>query len=131
MEDGYIKTTYYASMFQLETERLHLAVWDNEGFYLNAWTAYNSIPMVDIIDGKMEHTVNCYNYDENFQPFKHIVTVSMQVQLAEIWDFFLMFTDWKTSSIQNMDKPDEEISSYLDISMESEQAIWNSTSSKV
>ena len=52
-----ISTVYVASLFQLETERLHCEVWDSEGFYLNQFMSYNSIPLIDIVDGPMQHTV--------------------------------------------------------------------------
>ena len=86
-------------MFQLESERLHVEVWDNENWCLNAWTAYNSIPFVDIVDGKMEHEIKCYPYDEHFKPGKLVATVNLMVKLSEIWDFNLEFMDWKTSSL--------------------------------
>jgi hypothetical protein len=52
-----IQTVYTASYFQLESERLHIELWDSEGFYLNQFMAYNSIPLIDIVDGPMQHTV--------------------------------------------------------------------------
>ena len=51
--DNVIQTIYMASYFQLESERLHIEVWDKEGFYLNKFLAYNSIPLMDIVDGPM------------------------------------------------------------------------------
>ena len=53
--DRVIETNYTASYFQLETERLHVEVWDAEGFYMNKFMAYNSIPLIEIIDGPMQH----------------------------------------------------------------------------
>lgn len=50
----------------LEAERLHVQVWDSEGFYLNKFMSYNSIPLIDIVDGPMQHTIDCYPYIENF-----------------------------------------------------------------
>ena len=44
-------------------------------------------------------------------------TVNMKVNLAEIWDFFIEFMDWKTTSLKNADNPKEEISSYISIEM--------------
>ena len=51
--DSTIETVYFASYFQLETERLHLEVWDSESFYLNQFVAYNSLALTDIVDGPM------------------------------------------------------------------------------
>jgi hypothetical protein len=48
-----IITVYTSSYFQLETERLHVEVWDSERFYLNKFLSYNSIPLSDIVDGPM------------------------------------------------------------------------------
>jgi hypothetical protein len=53
-------------MFQLEVERLHIEVWDKEDVLLNKFLAYQSIPLMDIIDGPMQHSVQCYPYIENF-----------------------------------------------------------------
>ena len=83
----------------LEAERLHVQVWDSEGFYLNKFMSYNSIPLFDIVDGPMQHTIDCFPYIENFQPGKLNVSISMKVMLAEIWDFHLEFLDWKTTSL--------------------------------
>jgi hypothetical protein len=57
MYERVISTVYTASFFQMETERLHVEVWDSEGFYLNQFLSYNSIPLLDIVDGPMQHTV--------------------------------------------------------------------------
>lgn len=90
---------YTASYFQLESERLHIELWDSEGFYLNNFMAYNSIPLIDIVDGPMGHTVQLFPYIENYQPGKLCATVNLKINLAEIWDFNLEFMDWKSSSI--------------------------------
>ena len=37
----------------------------------------------------------------------------MKVNLAEIWDFYLEFNDWKTTSIMNEDQPKKELSTYV------------------
>jgi hypothetical protein len=42
----------------------------------------------------------------------------MKVNLAEIWDYNIEFMDWKTTSLDNNEKP-MPISSYLDIDMHS------------
>ena len=118
-----ILTVYTASYFQLESERLHVEVWDSENFYLNEFMSYNSIPLVDIIDGPMQHTVQCYPYVENMQPGKLNATINMKINFSEIWDFYLEFMDWKTSSLQNEDKKDDEVNAYIEIKMHSPQAI--------
>ena len=41
------------------------------------------------------------------QPNKLNATINMKVMLAEIWDFWMEFTDWKTSSLKNLDDPNE------------------------
>ena len=79
-------------------------MWDSEGFYLNEFIAYNSIPLADIVDGPMQYTIQCYPYIENFQPGKLCATVNMKINLSEIWDFNLEFMDWKTTSLMNVDK---------------------------
>jgi len=48
-----INTVYIASYFKLESERLHVEVWDSEGFFLNKFMSYNSLPLIDIVDGTM------------------------------------------------------------------------------
>jgi hypothetical protein len=86
---------YDASYFQLEQERLHIEVWDSEQYQLNKFLAYNSIPLIDIIDGPMQQTIQVYAYDENFAPVKRpTCTISFKVNFAEIWDYHLEFLDW-------------------------------------
>ena len=94
-----IETVYMASHFQLESERLHIEVWDKERFYLNEFLSYNSIPLIDIVDGPMQFPVKLYTYTEGYQPGKLNATVNLKVNLAEIWDFYLEFMDWKTTNI--------------------------------
>jgi len=48
-----INTVYTASYFKLESERLHIEIWDSEGFFLNQFMSYNTIPLIDIVDGPM------------------------------------------------------------------------------
>lgn len=85
----------------METERLHLEVWDAENFYLNEFLSYNSIPLIDIVDGPMQQQVLMYPYDKNFEPGKLNATINLKVNLAEIWDFYIEFMDWKTTTLQN------------------------------
>jgi hypothetical protein len=94
-----IETIYMASYFQLESERLHIEVWDKEKFYLNQFLSYNSIPLIDIVDGPMQFPVKLFSYTEGLQPGKLNATVNLKVNLAEIWDFYLEFMDWKTTDI--------------------------------
>ena len=42
-----------------------------------------------------------------------MATVNMKINLAEIWDFYLEFSDWKTSSIMDTDEPKKELSTYV------------------
>mmetsp|Transcript_35916 Transcript_35916/g.55154 ORF Transcript_35916/g.55154 Transcript_35916/m.55154 type:complete len:129 (-) Transcript_35916:3042-3428(-) len=93
--------------------------------------SYNSIPLADIVDGPMQHTVQCFPYIDNFQPGKLNATVNLKVNLAEIWDFYLEFMDWKTTSLLNKEKRDMEISSYFDITMNSPQTIRPSVQSSI
>lgn len=66
--------------------------------------SYNSIPLIDIVDGPMQQTVKMYPYTDKFEPGKLNATINMKVNLAEIWDFYLEFMDWKTTTIQNIDE---------------------------
>lgn len=126
-----ITTVYTASYFQLETERLHIEVWDMENFYLNRFMAYNSIPLADIVDGPMQHTVQCFPITDAFEPGKLNSTVNLKVNLAEIWDYYIEFMDWKTTSLLNLDNKDMAINCYVQIEMDSSQAIRRQVSSSV
>lgn len=106
-----IETNYTATYFQLETERLHVEVWDAEGFYMNKWMAYNSIPLIDIIDGPMQHTIELFPYNDKLQPDKLHSTVNLKINFAEVWDFNLEFFDWKTTSLIDADEPEKSITS--------------------
>ena len=61
-----IQTIYMASNFQLESERLHVELYDEQSFYLNKFLAYNSIPLIDIVDGPMQIPLKLSEYTENF-----------------------------------------------------------------
>jgi len=97
--DRVIETIYTASYFQLETQRLHMEVWNTESHFLNAFKAYNTIPLIDIVDGPMQHQVQMFAYEEGFRPGKLLQTVNLKVNLAEIWDFYIEFMDWKSTNI--------------------------------
>jgi hypothetical protein len=96
-----IRTIYEASFFQLETERLHVEVWDREEWNCNRFLSYASIPLIDIVDGPMNHSIQCFAYNENMQPSKLNATINLKMNLAEIWDFYMEFSDWKTSSLKD------------------------------
>lgn len=121
--DTTIETIYYASYFQLETERLHLEIWDMENFFLNQFMSYNSIPLIDIVDGPMQQTVKMYPYTDKFEPGKLNATINMKVNLAEIWDFNLEFMDWKTTTIQNVDDRKASYNPLIKIIMDNKLAI--------
>jgi hypothetical protein len=74
-------------------------VWNNNNFYLNRFLSYNSIPLIDIVDGPMQHVIDMFPYNENMSPGKINSTISMKIMLAEIWDFHIEFFDWKTNSL--------------------------------
>lgn len=118
-----INTVYTASYFKLESERLHIEIWDSEGFFLNQFMSYNTIPLIDIVDGPMQHTVQCFPYIEDFKPGKLNGTVNLKMNLAEIWDFHIEFMDWKTTIIQDMDKKDKSINPYITIMMDDPQVL--------
>ena len=40
-----------------------------------------------------------YPYNDGMQPGKINATISMKIMLAEIWDFYIEFFDWKTNSL--------------------------------
>jgi len=42
----------------------------------------------------------------------------MQIQFAEIYDFWLEFLDWKTTSLQDVEDEKKEINSYVVITMD-------------
>jgi len=44
-----------------------------------------------------------YPITEEFKPGKLEHTVNLKVNLGEIWDFYLEFSDWKTSSIKDLE----------------------------
>jgi hypothetical protein len=106
-------------------------VWDSEGFYLNRFMSYNSIPLSDIVDGNMQLTIQCYEITDDYQDGKLNATVSLKMNLAEIWDYHLEFMDWKTTTLVNLDNKGMNISSYLDISMDSPQAVRKAVKSPV
>ena len=61
----------------------------------------------------MDHTLEMYPITEEFKPGKLEHSVSMKVNLAEIWDFYLEFSDWKTSNIKDEEEPKKDMSTYL------------------
>jgi hypothetical protein len=99
-----ITTIYEATFFELESSLLHIEVWDSEGFYLNEFMAYNSLPLAEIIDGPLQHTIEVYPYEKGFVRGKKVATLNLKINLAEIWDFMLDFKDWKTSCLTNLTK---------------------------
>lgn len=119
-----IETIYEATFFDLESSRLHIELWDLEGFYLNQFIAYNSIPLVEIIDGPLQHQVEMFPYIENFQTGKLVARLDLKINLAEIWDFTLDFIDWKTTNLANTMKPGQ-VNPQLTIKMSAKGAIRN------
>lgn len=100
-----------------------MEVWDTESFYLNKFISYNSIPLIDIVEGSMNHTIQCFPYNDHFAQLKQNATVNMKINFSEIWDFYIEFMDWKTTSIQNKFNKSAEMNSYIEITMSSDQTI--------
>lgn len=55
----------------------------------------------------------------------------MKVNFAEIWDYYLEFMDWKTTTIMNAESPKDSFNPYLVIKMDNAQAIDNKVQSEV
>ena len=54
------------------------------------------------------------------------MTVNMKVNLSEIWDFYLEFMDWKTTSLQNLEDlsaKESSMTTYLEFNLDSPLAI--------
>jgi hypothetical protein len=118
-----------SSFFDLESQRLHVEVWDMENFYLNEFIAYGSIPLVDIISGQMEYALDCLPYEDNFKEGKKSVSLNMQIILSEIWDFKLDFMDWKTTNLGNRINPMENLDPQLTLVLRSNESISSTISS--
>ena len=113
---------------------LHIQTWDNEAFYLNKFLSYASIPLLNIVDGPIQHTVQCREYKDDFKQGKLNATVNMKINIAEIWDFYLEFMDWRTTSLQDLEDPtmkETNMSPYLVFQMESSMAIVKSVQTTV
>ena len=54
----------------------------------------------------------------------------MKIVLSEIWDYYIEFLDWKTTSLKNLDEPKDDINSYLELSIDHKQALWDTAKSK-
>jgi hypothetical protein len=65
----------------------------------------------------MQHSIQCFTYVENMQAGKLSATINLKINLAEVWDFYLEFSDWKTSSLKDKDRPGTDVSSYMTIEM--------------
>lgn len=89
--------------------------------YLNEFQAYNSVPLSDIVDGAMSHSLQCYPYAEGMQPGQLHSVVNMKVIIGEIWDFYLEFFDWKTTSLKNVEQV-EDVDPWLEITLDSAKA---------
>lgn len=102
---------------------MHLEIWDSENFFLNQFMSYNSVPLIDIVDGPMQQTVKMYTYTDKFEPGKCTATLNMKINLAEIWDFSMEFMDWKTTTIQNLDEKKTQYNPFIKIIMDNKLAI--------
>jgi len=113
---------------------LHIQTWDAEAFYLNKFLSYASIPLINIVDGPIQHTVQCREYKDDFKQGKLNATVNMKINVAEIWDFYLEFMDWRTTSLQDLEDPmmkETNMSPYLVFQMDSAMAIEKSVETTV
>lgn len=60
-------------------------------------------------------------------------TVNMKVNLSEIWDFYLEFMDWKTSSLQDLEDPsakESSMSTYMEFNLNSPMCLDSNTTTK-
>jgi hypothetical protein len=72
------------------------------------------MPLVDVLDGPMQQTIQVFAYDDNYGPVRRpSCTINFKMNFAEIWDFNLEFLDWKTSSLQDKEKTGETMNPQL------------------
>lgn len=67
-----------------------------------------------------------YPYTDKFEPGKLNATINMKINFAEIWDFYLEFMDWQTTTIQNVDSEatkKQQFNPFIEIYMDNTQAI--------
>ena len=79
----------------------------------------------------MDHSLEMCPYIDakDFKPDKKTATVNFKMNLAEIWDFYLDFADWKTSNIKNDEKPKSQFSTYVAFELFGVCVIVNKTKS--
>ena len=99
-----IQTELRLSYFELMQQRLHLEAWDKEGLWLNKFLGYYSIPLLDIANGEFRQHANLSTFD-NKGVEKLSCQLSFTMHFEEIWDFYLQFFDWKTTSLANGKNP--------------------------
>lgn len=72
-----------------------------------------------------------FGYAEGFRPGKLQSTINLKINLAEIWDFYIEFMDWKCTTIQNKDDPKRTYDPYCTIAIDSPQAHTSQVRSEV
>ena len=60
-----------------------------------------------------------FQYAEGFRPGKLLSTINLKVNLAEIWDFYIEFMDWKSTNIQDKNQRKKSFDPYVIISIDS------------
>lgn len=59
--DTNFETEYWASYYQIETERLHIEIWSFNRWTLNWFASLTSIPLMDVASGTQEREIHMVN----------------------------------------------------------------------
>ena len=128
-----IETEYRASYFELMQQRLHLEVWARGGasnLFLNEFIGYASIPLMDVANGCFKQAVPVMPVGDGEAP-RAMATLAFNIFFEEVWDFYIMFMDWKTTSLEKPKEKSLQLNPQVEVRLLSKQAVQATTHSQV
>lgn len=121
------------SYFQLLEEHIHIELWDSERWFLNRFLGYESLRLIDVVQGNINQQVNIYDKIERDGEQKQFqAKLNFKLVFEEVWDFLLQFVDFRTSNLENLkaNAPQTTINPKLEIKLDSKNAINKTTESQ-
>jgi hypothetical protein len=98
--------------------------------FLNRFMGYASIPLIEIANGKFKQGLQIFPVGEDTLKLQ-VAAVSFTIYFEEMWDFYLTFMDWKTSSIEKEQDKEMQFSPSVEVKLTSQNSIADTVESPV
>lgn len=93
-----IRYEFFGSYFNILEQNLRIDIWDWEKWGINQYLARVEVPLLELASGNVfqEHIMRQITGKKK----KNLCRIRFQCMFQEIWDFYLVLSDWSVSNIE-------------------------------